>query len=144
MGALGVQGVVNGFHACPTQADCRNTCMDTITHATCAAYTTGDHAGCYSLHTRAMLACNGNGITQHVPYCCIATCSDPECFVLQCRAGAMDVMPTWTLDQIAGLAFGVSTYSVRCCPWLLMHSLLATVQAVGWLCPPCGSSGRVP
>ncbi len=25
------------------------------------------------------------------------------------RAGAMDVMPTWTLDQIAGLAFGVSS-----------------------------------
>lgn len=24
------------------------------------------------------------------------------------KAGAMDVMPTWTLDQIAGLVFGVS------------------------------------
>ncbi|KAG2454235.1 hypothetical protein HYH02_001269 [Chlamydomonas schloesseri] len=24
-----------------------------------------------------------------------------------CGAGAMDAMPTWTLDQIAGLAFGV-------------------------------------
>ncbi|PNH06819.1 hypothetical protein TSOC_006761 [Tetrabaena socialis] len=24
-----------------------------------------------------------------------------------CRAGGMDVMPVWTLDQIAGLAFGV-------------------------------------
>eukprot|EP00877_Chromochloris_zofingiensis_P009170 jgi/Chrzof1/4506/Cz14g16015.t1 len=26
---------------------------------------------------------------------------------VQCPAGAMDVMPAWTLDQIAGLAFGV-------------------------------------
>lgn len=30
---------------------------------------------------------------------------------MQCPAGAMDVMPAWTLDQIAGLAFGVSFYN---------------------------------
>jgi hypothetical protein len=30
---------------------------------------------------------------------------------VQSQAGPIDAMPTWTLDQIAGLAFGVSSSS---------------------------------
>jgi hypothetical protein len=127
--------------AAASSAGNRTACSLLLLHA--AAWKTWQQLG--ALLAGVACACHGQGVSAcatacgskpqppvthavtvvFMPWCCLSACLG-----LQTRAGPFDTAPAWTLDQIAGLAFGVSASLAQkhrlqrhCVPELLVASM---------------------